>query len=89
MTSSAPTTPSAQATPAGLPIAAAEAAPAAPGTTAPAPESASAPRARRGLRLWLARRTRLKEAGPARTGSSAQEIPNTPDVWLAGLRLGG
>ena len=64
--------------------------PAASGTTAPASESRSVTRSGRVFRLLSARRARPKAAGPTRTASRAEEaVPGTPDVWLAGLRLGG
>ncbi|MFD8735175.1 hypothetical protein ACFV06_09650 [Streptomyces sp. NPDC059618] len=41
------------------------------------------------LRLLFARRARRRAEGPARPGPSAEADPNTPDVWLALLRLRG
>lgn len=51
-------------------------------------EGATVRRAGGALGLLLARRARLKGASAA-TASPATAVPNTPDVWLAGLRLGG
>jgi hypothetical protein len=90
MIAQAPTTSASPASPAstsGLPSA--QTCPAS-GTTAPASESRSVARSGRVFRLLSARRARPKVAGPTRTASRAEEaVPGTPDVWLAGLRLGG
>ncbi|MEU4085426.1 hypothetical protein [Streptomyces aureus] len=55
--------------------------------TARAAESAPAPRARGPLGRLLARRARPK-AATAPVVPPAEAGPSTPDVWLAGLRLG-
>lgn len=59
----------------------------APAETARAAESAPAPRARGPLGRLLARRARPKRA-TAPVAPPAEAGPSTPDVWLAGLRLG-
>ncbi|MFD5819404.1 hypothetical protein [Streptomyces sp. NPDC127038] len=41
------------------------------------------------LRLLFARRARPRAESPARPGPSAGADPDTPDVWLALLRLRG
>ncbi|WP_326789446.1 hypothetical protein [Streptomyces sp. NBC_00151] len=95
MIAQAPTTSASPASASGLPSAQTGPAsgttgPAASGTTAPASESRSVARSGRVFRLLSARRARPKAAGPTRTASRAEEaVPGTPDVWLAGLRLGG
>ncbi|MFF3447898.1 hypothetical protein ACFYXJ_12305 [Streptomyces sp. NPDC002667] len=43
----------------------------------------------RALRSLFARRARPKRDAPERTVSSGEAVPNSPDVWLAALRLWG
>ncbi|MFE2297643.1 hypothetical protein ACFXAW_05545 [Streptomyces sp. NPDC059445] len=86
-----PTTLSARVCPAGAAAPSTVPAPApGPAVRAAAPAASSVPvrRARRALGVLLARRARPKRAA-VWAAPAAEGVPSAPDVWLAGLRLGG